>query len=220
MRRDSLCHLLLLTACGCFSSSLLQEPTPLPAGSARVAVGAEVGSHVFSPTVGVRIGVGHGVELRGKGAARGGEGGVNVRVHDGEFVDVMMMPLAFRYDVDDAFQEGFGAKIAGAGLPTVVGITPRPGTPSTQLFVAPDVRAGVRNGRGFAAVGLHVGAAASGPRDLGSFIPECAWFVGALGAKAGADTYEDERTLARGEHVFSCSLGVSFGGRHAVGDPR
>lgn len=208
--------LFLLAVCSCYSASLLQEPKPMPPGSIRVAVGAGAGTDALQPTLGVRVGVAPRTELRGKLVTDlqtpRGEVGVNVQVVDGEVLDLMLMPSFFHYDSDDALDEEPGVDLIGFGLPVVLSASLDP-VDQYQLFIGPDLRVGKRNGSAWSALGLHFGAAVSGPNDRATFIPECAWLMGVHGRET-RDVGASARVLAQGHGTFECSVGVTFGAKH------
>jgi hypothetical protein len=165
----------------------------------------------------MRVGLAPRTELRAKvaggyGRPRG-ELGINALVLDTDLVDVMLMPSYFSYDHDEWSGEEVGPHVSGFGLPIVLSLPLDPNE-QFQLFAAPDLRVGKRDGQAWTAVGLHLGAALAGSRDYATFIPECAVIVTAVG-EAPAFAYGDERALTRGKPLFQCSLGVSFGSRHA-----
>lgn len=188
----------------------------MPPGAIRVAVGVAVGTDILQPVVGARIGVAPRTELRGKvvGGSKGplGEVGVNVQIIDSQVIDLMLMPSFFHYDSDSAFDEEPAVDLIGFGLPVVVSASLDPAD-QYQLFLGPDLRVGKRNGSAWSALGLHVGAAVSGPNDYATFIPECAWLMGVHGQEK-RDVGASAQLLAQGHGTFECSVGVTFGATH------
>ncbi|MDB4986695.1 MAG: hypothetical protein JWN04_1873 [Myxococcaceae bacterium] len=205
---------LLLVVAGCYSSSLLQEPKPLPPGKVRGAIGLEIASPTgVSPAVGARIGLAPRTELRGKLSGGGGEIGINVQAVDSKVFDLMLMPSFIEYDIDDAFDEySPHVHMIGFALPIVASAS-LDEAEQVQLFFGPDLRFGKRNDAAWSAVGVHVGAAIAGPYDHGTFIPECAFLQGVMAAES-ASVSPAGRTLSKGTHTISCSLGVTLGGSH------
>jgi len=138
--------------------------------------------------------------------------GINVRAVDGQRVDLLLMPGYTSGKLGDI---DYYDQYKAFALSVIVGIA-LDEAEQYQLFVGPEARLGkrslsYRDGEAlWSMVGLHVGAAIGGPRDYGTFVPECAWLVTVTRGEPAAEK------LQHGRSIVQCSLGVTFGMRHTA----
>jgi hypothetical protein len=205
---------------GCFSQSLLQDPTPMPRGRVRGAIGFELqgepgkGPQTIAPAAALRVGVAPRTEARGKIGYGGFELGVNVQVLDTERVDLMVMPGFFYADVDDFFvKDTATTEMRGAALPVIASVN-LDEAEQYRAFAGPVVRVARQredyegNTAVWSALGVAAGFSVGGPRDYASLIPEIAWQRNLTGLRGGT-----QGLTGKGRSSLSISLGVSFGQR-------
>lgn len=186
-------------------------------GKVRAAVGVEGGNETATAALALRVGVVPRTEVRGKFVpAKGLELGINVQALDRGRFSTMLMPtfLWYEYDTDAWFdEESIEDEVLAFGMPVIVGVSlDKEG--QFQLFAGPDLRVGrherERVTRAWSDLGLHLGLVLGGPRGYGALIPECSW----MRTMAGRGEYGAGR-FQPGANTYQCSLGVSFGARHA-----
>ncbi len=200
-----------LLLCGCYSTSLLQEPSNLAPKQVRVAVGASYYGgkpryHSGGFEGQLRVGITERVELSVKHHGLGASAGAKVRMLDEKPYRLAVLTGAQLALIGDRPSAGGPSGVAQGNYLSLLG--GYAATSWLDLMLAPEVQLGVRTTQksvGFVGLGGHLGLAFHPSAHI-SIIPECSLLSIVAGPSAAR-----LHSLGEGDLRVQCGLGFSSG---------